>query len=60
MKIRPLGTQLFHTDGQRQIDRQTDKHDEAKSLLAILRTSLKIRCSAHTEYFYVLPGSQNK
>jgi hypothetical protein len=37
MKIRPIGTQLFHaerqTDGRAdgQADRQTDRHDEANS-----------------------------
>jgi hypothetical protein len=27
MKIRPVGAELFHADG----DRQTDRHDEANS-----------------------------
>ena len=29
MKIRPVGTELFHADGQ--TDRQTDRHDETNS-----------------------------
>ena len=29
MKIRPVGAELFHADGQ--MDRQTDGHDEASS-----------------------------
>ena len=30
MKIRPVGTELFHTDGRadRQTDRQAGRHDE--------------------------------
>jgi len=27
MKIRPVGAELFHADGQK--DEQTDRHDEA-------------------------------
>jgi len=30
MKIRPVRAELFHADGQ------TDRHDEAKSLLVVL------------------------
>jgi len=29
MKLRPVGAELFHADGQ--TDRQTDRHDEVKS-----------------------------
>jgi hypothetical protein len=29
MKIRPVGSELFHVEGQ--MDRQTDWHDEANS-----------------------------
>ena len=29
MKIRPVGTELFHADGR--ADEQTDRHDEANS-----------------------------
>ena len=40
MSIRPVGAELFHVD--RQIVRQTDRHDEAKqSLFAIWRKRLK-------------------
>jgi len=35
MAVRPAGAELFHAGGQ------TDRHDEAKSLFAILRTRLK-------------------
>jgi len=35
MKIRPVGIEFFHADGQ------TDKHKEATSLFAILRTRLE-------------------
>jgi len=35
MKIRPVGIQLFHGDGQ------TDTHKEAKSLFGYLRTRLE-------------------
>jgi len=33
MKIRPVGAELFHVDGQtlRQIDGRTDRQDEANS-----------------------------
>jgi hypothetical protein len=34
MKIRPVGAELFHADGR------TDRHDETKSLFAILRRRL--------------------
>jgi hypothetical protein len=36
MKIPPVGADLFHAD------RRTDGHNEAESLLAILRKRLKI------------------
>ena len=29
MKIHPMGTELFHAEGQ--MDRQTDRHDEANN-----------------------------
>ena len=32
MKIRPVGDELFHADGQ--TDRQTDRHDEANRRLS--------------------------
>jgi len=35
MKIRPVGAELFHER------RQTDRHDEAESLFAILRMRTK-------------------
>jgi len=39
MKIRPVGTKLFHAD--RRSDRQTDRHDEANSrFFAILQTRI--------------------
>jgi hypothetical protein len=33
IKIRPVGAELFHADGQthREMDGQTDRHDEANS-----------------------------
>jgi hypothetical protein len=31
MKIRLVGSELFHVDGQTQTDRQTDKHEETNS-----------------------------
>jgi len=37
MKIRPLGAELLHTDGQT----ENDRYDEGKSLLEILRTCQK-------------------
>jgi len=36
MEIRPVGTELFRAG-------QTDRHDEAKWLFAILRTHLKTK-----------------
>ena len=43
-KIRPVGAELFQADGRayRQTDRQTDRHDEGKSLFEILQTRLKM------------------
>jgi len=44
MKVRPVGVELFHADGQTGgTDGQTDKTDMAKLivLFAILRTRLK-------------------
>jgi hypothetical protein len=40
MKIRPVGAELFHEEGQ--TDRQRDKHDEANNRFSqFLRTCLK-------------------
>jgi hypothetical protein len=38
MTNRVVGAELFHVD--RQADRRTDRHDEAKSLFAVLRIVL--------------------
>jgi len=39
MKIRPVGAELFHADGQ--THRQTGRLEEAMSLFAVLQTRLK-------------------
>ena len=31
MKLRHMGVKLFHVDGWRHMDRQTDRHEEANS-----------------------------
>jgi len=52
----PVGAELFHAD-----DRRTDKHEETNSrFFAISGMGLKIPRSAHTVYWCVLCGSENK
>jgi hypothetical protein len=38
MNVRPVGAELFHADGRT----ETDRHDKANTLFAILRKRLKM------------------